>query len=884
MGAVYRATDTRLGRQVAIKVLPDAFAQDPERLARFEREAKTLAALNHPHIASIYGFERSSGTHALVMELVDGEDLSQRIARGALPIDEALVIAKQIAEALEAAHEQGIVHRDLKPANIKVRADGTVKVLDFGLAKAFDPPQGSGLRAEGELSNSPTLTSPAMTAMGMILGTAAYMAPEQAKGRAVDKRADIWAFGVVLYEMLTGRRAFDGEDVSDLLVAVLSKDVDLNTLPAGAPLRLRALVRDCLIRDPKQRLRDIGDARLVLDKIIAGAPDDAAAVTAATAAIAPSSSRALPWVAAGALAVALGISLWAPWRAASAPAGAALRLTPLSFEQGGQIGAVWSPDGKAVAYGARQKDTDPYQVYVRYLDSPVATQITDVPGVVGVSQWTTDGKIVFTKARQQTWSVSPVGGEPEPFASTATSDMTLVRTGSISRDGAALAALVRGANGMYGLWAASPTSALNPYEPDPFASQSSFNVPFVTFSPDGKQILLLQNTGAGEEAWLMPYPPSATNPPHRILQAVSNFSGTPTASWMPDNRHVVLSATPSQAPRQLYLADTLSGALTVISSGTRAQNSPAVSPDGSKLVFLESATDTDIVSVDVATAVVTSVIATQRAEQMPAWAPRESALVYVTDRNGAMEIWMRKPGQPDRPLVTPRDFPPGTTDGLMGPSLSPDGTRVIYGHLPKEGQPALWMSAVAGGQPVRVVKSAISGDYPGSWSPDGNWYAYLQFRDGRESLNKVKTTGGAEPEVLNADVKRTGPWVPVWSPANDWILYSDGGVKLISPDGKTTRDVSPTSATAYAFSADGRTIYGLRQPVALGRLELFSVGVGGGPEKTIGSLAPEYLPRNTLRPSLRLSVTPDGKSLTYSIIRTTSNLWLADGLAPVTVR
>ena len=201
-----------------------------------------------------------------------------------------------------------------------------------------------------------------MTAMGMILGTAAYMAPEQAKGRAVDKRADIWAFGVVLYEMLTGRRAFNGEDVSDLLVAVLSKDVDLNTLPAGAPPRLRALVRDCLIRDPKQRLRDIGDARLVLDKIIAGAPDDAAAVTAATAAIAPSSSRALPWVAAGALAVALGISLWAPWRAASAPAGAALRLTPLSFEQGGQIGAVWSPDGKAVAYGARQKDTDPYQV------------------------------------------------------------------------------------------------------------------------------------------------------------------------------------------------------------------------------------------------------------------------------------------------------------------------------------------------------------------------------------------------------------------------------------------------------------------------------------------------------------------------------------------
>jgi len=204
MGQVWRATDTTLGRQVAIKILPDAFAADPERLARFEREAKTLAALNHPHIAQIYGFEKSSpstgsgpaGMHALVMELVEGEDLSQRIARGAIPIDEALPIAKQIAEALEAAHEQGIIHRDLKPANIKVRADGTVKVLDFGLAKALDPVAAS----SPEAVNSPTITSPAMTQAGMILGTAAYMAPEQARGTAVDKRADVWAFGVVLYE------------------------------------------------------------------------------------------------------------------------------------------------------------------------------------------------------------------------------------------------------------------------------------------------------------------------------------------------------------------------------------------------------------------------------------------------------------------------------------------------------------------------------------------------------------------------------------------------------------------------------------------------------------------------------------------------------------
>src|SRR5436189_78315 len=216
MGQVYRATDTTLGRHVAIKILPDAFASDPERLARFEREAKTLASLNHPHIAAIYGFEKSGGLHALVMELVEGEDLSAHIARGAMPLADALPIAKQIADALEAAHEQGIIHRDLKPANIKVKADGTAKVLDFGLAKGMD----SASSSRGEAMNSLTMTSPAMTAMGMIIGTAAYMAPEQARGRPADKRADIWAFGVVLYEMLSGRRLFAGEDVSDVLAAV----------------------------------------------------------------------------------------------------------------------------------------------------------------------------------------------------------------------------------------------------------------------------------------------------------------------------------------------------------------------------------------------------------------------------------------------------------------------------------------------------------------------------------------------------------------------------------------------------------------------------------------------------------------------------------------
>ena len=266
MGQVYRATDTKLKRQVAIKILPASVAADAERLARFQREAEVLASLNHPQIAGIFGLEEGGGFSALVMELVEGEDLSQLIARGPIPIDDALPIARQIAEALEAAHEQGIIHRDLKPANIKVRQDGAVKVLDFGLAKLAPGSAGESSGTDrGAGLNTPTLTSPAMmTGVGTILGTAAYMSPEQARGRTVDKRADVWAFGAVLYEMLSGQRAFKGDDIADTLAAVLRQDVDATVLPSSTPASVRRLIARCLERDVRQRLRDIGEARIVL--------------------------------------------------------------------------------------------------------------------------------------------------------------------------------------------------------------------------------------------------------------------------------------------------------------------------------------------------------------------------------------------------------------------------------------------------------------------------------------------------------------------------------------------------------------------------------------------------------------------------------------------
>jgi eukaryotic-like serine/threonine-protein kinase len=360
MGEVYRATDTALGRQVAIKVLPDAFAQDAERLVRFEREAKTLASLNHPHIAQIYGLERSNGVQALVMELVEGEDLSQRIARGSIPIEEALPIAKQIAEALEAAHEQGIIHRDLKPANVKVRPDGTVKVLDFGLAKLTEA-AGSGRQTAGSASLSPTITSPAMmTGVGVLLGTAAYMAPEQARGKVADKRSDIWAFGCVLYEMLTGHGPFAGEDVSDTLANVLKRELDWSALPKDVPAAVCTLMQRCLAKDRLKRVSDISAAKFVLGELsqITSPPDPPTTVAAVTASRWRRQTVAAVVVTAALAAIVVAAAAWA-LRPTTRPPAVARFSFALPGDQtfSGTTGEVVgvSPDGTRIAYSANSR-------------------------------------------------------------------------------------------------------------------------------------------------------------------------------------------------------------------------------------------------------------------------------------------------------------------------------------------------------------------------------------------------------------------------------------------------------------------------------------------------------------------------------------------------
>ena len=403
MGEVYRARDTKLNREVALKILPEAFGRNPDRLARFQREAQVLSSLNHPGIAAIYGPEVDEGIRALVLELVEGPTLADRISQGPIPLEEVLPIARQIAEALEAAHEAGIVHRDLKPANIKVRADGTVKILDFGLAKALDP------SPEGDPAQPPTLAA-ATTEVGVIMGTVAYMSPEQAKGKSVDKRADIWAFGAVLYEMLTGQKPFAGEDVSDTLASVLKTDPEWNAFPPNTPARLRQLVQACLQKDPRQRVRDVADVRLAME----GAFENAVPMAPEEPAVArlqiwqrpaPAAIAALVLVAIGGAAV-WGLTRPAPPRVVRFP----IRLAAdQAFSFTTRVLVAVSPDGSHVVYTANNS------LWLRSVDQ---LQAVRVPGSEDASGpfFSADGQSIRFWADGHLKKVSVSGGAPVTLA------------------------------------------------------------------------------------------------------------------------------------------------------------------------------------------------------------------------------------------------------------------------------------------------------------------------------------------------------------------------------------------------------------------------------------------------------------------------------------
>ena len=478
MGKVYRARDTRLNRDVALKILPDMFAADPDRLARFTREAQTLAALNHPHIAHIHGLEESAGVRAFVMELVEGEDLSQRIARGRMPLDEALPIARQIAEALEAAHEQGIIHRDLKPANIKVTPDGTVKVLDFGLAKALDPL----MSTSSDANNSPTLSIHA-TQAGVILGTAAYMSPEQARGRPVDKRSDVWSFGCVLFEMLSGTRAFDGEDATEIIAAVVKMPPDWAALPADVPAPLVTLIRRCLEKDRKLRIGDIAVARFLMA--------DGAALEGSSTAGAPRSR--VGTIAATSVAALLGVALatlaFIHFRELPhVPPVVRFQVAVPEGSAFASAGAVISPDGAQLAFAARGA-AGMVQLWVQPFDSLVARPLT---GTEGASDpvWSADSRFLAFAQLDRLRKIAVSGGAPQtvcefqpPWRGASWSDAGEILFGTATQ-------------GLFRVpEAGGPAAVVTTV--DPSRNERFHSSPF--FLPDGRHFFYFRDSGVTDE-------------------------------------------------------------------------------------------------------------------------------------------------------------------------------------------------------------------------------------------------------------------------------------------------------------------------------------------------------------------------------------------------
>ena len=703
MGEVYRARDTRLNRDVAIKVLPDVFSSDPDRLGRFRREAQLLATLNHQNIAAIYGLEEAGippGTSALVLELVDGPTLADRIAAGPLPLEEALSIARQLVDALESAHELGIVHRDLKPSNVKVRTDGTVKVLDFGLAKALGgtgpgSPAGIGIDRP-DLVASPTITSPAlMTGAGLILGTAAYMAPEQAKGRVVDRRADIWAFACVLYEMLTGRRAFEGDDVSETLAFVLTREPAWGSLPADIPPAVQRLLRRCLQKNPSRRLRDISDARLDIDDALAS-PSGEDATGQAIARSAPAGPRlawrALPWAMAGVAGVAATVAVvgWAPWR--EAPLAPEVRF---EFPAAGTAAFMSiSPDGRLVAYSAPQSTSGQTMIWIRPLDSLEARPLPGTEGAA-IPDWSPDSRFIVFAAEQRLVKME-VTGRGAPQTLTSLPPGSTYQRAAWNHDGVIVfsnaGSLHRVAE------TGGPASELT--EPDPSREETFHATPW--FLPDGRHFLY--------SAW-------SANPEHRAIYVGSLDSAT-RVRLMPSEGKVMytepgflvfmrsgmLMAQPFDADDLTFTGEAVPLADNVAYTGTTGA-----------AAFHISATGT---------------------------------LVYRRAGEGVALsrelVWVDREGQRGKPL--------GPSMNANAIELSPDGRRVAGFEAFGSGSTTdIWVLDLDRAVRTRLTTNSAADNFP-VWSPDSTEVVFHSNRVGRSALFRKPVNGAiAELQLLQME-------------------------------------------------------------------------------------------------------------------------------------
>jgi len=727
MGQVYRATDAKLKRQVAIKVLAPSLAGDADRLARFQREAEVLASLNHPNIAAIYGLEESGGITALVMELVAGDDLSQRIARGPVPLEEALPVARQIADALEAAHEQGIIHRDLKPANIKVRADGTVKVLDFGLAKAMEPTA----RSTPNMSMSATIATPARTQMGMILGTAAYMAPEQAKGRAVDKRADIWAFGVVLYEMLAGRAAFTGETVTDIIAAVVSHEPEWTALPAATPASIRRLLARCLEKDPKRRARDIGDVRFEIDETMARGSSDARSAESASgpARLAGATrARTIAWAVLWAVlsaSLAAGLAWSGVWPPARPFEPRPLRVSIVHTEGSEVAAPAISPDGRRVAYRARRGDGMPL-LWVRDLASGESQSLTGTEDAT-MPFWSPDSRDLgfFAGAalkrvsaaggpvRVVTDNVGPWGG----YGATWAADGTIVVCGQLGlfrvhADGGATTALAK-----------PPSQDWAHYWP--------------SFLPDGRRFLFTAKlwTRTAEASEQGVYLGSLDSPTiERLLPDLSSAVYAPPGYLVFVRDGILTAASFDLAAgrvtgppvaiggavatdAQFYFA-----ALSASADGTLAVRPPPAA----MLVFPDSnAFNAELHLVD--RSGTGSRVGTARLFSLQmALNPVDSralAAAILDPRAGTQDLWLID-------LTKDTLAPLTTTRGFAGnPVWSADGKRLAYAYQPPGDVDDVYIKEIGTGLIQPLIETPGTLDHPVAWSHDDKSLLVFTFDD-----------------------------------------------------------------------------------------------------------------------------------------------------------
>jgi serine/threonine-protein kinase len=813
MGEVYRARDTKLSREVALKVLPESVGQDRERLSRFTREAQLLASLNHPNIAAIYGVEQASGGLALVLEFVDGETLAERIDKGPLPIGETLRIALQIAQALEAAHEKTVIHRDLKPANVKITPEGTVKVLDFGLAKALQ----DDVSSSSNLSQSPTMSVGATNA-GAILGTAGYMAPEQARGKAVDRRSDIWAFGVVLFEMLSARRVFEGETVTDSLVNVLERDPDWSLLPARTPIALRKLLQRCLTKNPKDRLQAIGDARTQLEELIANPAEQA---NTADSTAYPLWKKVLPWAVVP-IALAAGFLM----KPSTAPSDAVVsrfeyplpanHLLVHNYRRGVEL----SPDGRQVAFIARSANPadPPRRLYIRDLDR------WDTVAIPGTEQaqnpfFSPDGKWIGFQQGRQIKKVSLAGGTPEvvvenlnnagadwgPPGITWGKDGTLVFPQSL---GVGLS-MVRDTGGEL-----QEFTTL-----DAKANESSHRLPH--FLPDGKAVLftVLRYTNITPdwkraEVWVKPLngerkllvdnamdaryagnntlvfarqaklfavhfdPESLTvsGTPVQVLDGVTQaLYGNAAVMWSGASQYSVaengtLLYGPGSIEPPLLSSLTWAdrtGKLTPITGPKPMFRFAArVLPDGKRVAYSELHLNKDIWIFDPTRG--TEDRATYEGQNaFPIWSPDGSRMAFRSDRAGPLGIYMTQAAN-SREVV---QLTPGPMD--VPSSWTADGKELAFtrGFSATGGNTDIYVVSVDRPNEARAVVATDATESFPEFSPDGKWLAYCSDESGRNTLYVQPYPGPGSRVTVTGEGP---PAEPLWSKNSSELFYRAG--------------------------------------------------------------------------------------------------------------